>query len=135
MHTAIRMPTAREGKHLTRGRLITDPDELAASGVDLDALAKSGAISGDWARAVKTTEAKAAADSALSEGGEATAEGGEVAGVPATEVSAPAAQAAAKSKGGRPKKADSRGATEPTAKAAGDFAPSRAAAEAGAQEE
>ena len=127
MHTAVRMPTVREGKHLTRGRLITDPDELASSGADLDALSKSGAISGDWARAVKTTEARAAADSALSEGGEATIQGGEVAGVPATEVSAPAAQAAAKSKGGRPKKADSRGAA--------GSAPSRAEDASGAQEE
>lgn len=127
VHSAIRMPSTRnERGQRVRGRVIKDADEVAASGLDLGALMEAGVISGDWSRAVKTTEARAAADSALSESGEATAEGGEVAGVPATEVSAPAAEAAAKNKGGRPKKADSRGAED---------APSRAASDAGAQEE
>jgi hypothetical protein len=44
----VRMPGELEGKRFTKGALITDPDELVASGVDLQALYDAGAITGTW---------------------------------------------------------------------------------------
>lgn len=46
--TGIRMPGTKEGKRFTHGDVITDPDELVASGADLQALYDQGAISGTW---------------------------------------------------------------------------------------
>jgi hypothetical protein len=50
---AVRMPGVKEEKRFTKGALITDPDELVASGADLQALYDAGAITGTW-KGVKT---------------------------------------------------------------------------------
>lgn len=55
--TGIRMSGTKEGKRFTHGAVITDPDELAASGLDLQALYDQGAISGTW-KGVKATSSK-----------------------------------------------------------------------------
>lgn len=49
----VRMPGVKEDKRFTKGALITDPDELVASGADLQALYDAGAITGTW-KGVKT---------------------------------------------------------------------------------
>jgi len=56
----VRMPGTKEDKRFTKGALITDPDELVASGTDLQALYDSGAITGTW-KGVKTTSEEAPA--------------------------------------------------------------------------
>jgi len=48
IHSAIRLPGIKEGKRYTKGSVITDPDDLVKSGVDLQSLYESGAISGTW---------------------------------------------------------------------------------------
>jgi hypothetical protein len=62
---SIRMPAERQGNRLRKGRLITDPDELAASGLDLKELQERGDIAGNWGRSVaKKPAAKEEADEA-----------------------------------------------------------------------
>lgn len=56
IHSAVRMPGTKEGKRFDKGALITDPDELEKSGVDLQALFDAGAISGTWKGVKSATE-------------------------------------------------------------------------------
>lgn len=57
--SAIRLPGTTEGGRKIKGRVVTDPDELAkAEGVDLQALYDAGAITGTW-KGVKATAAEA----------------------------------------------------------------------------
>lgn len=61
IHSAIRMPGVKGEKRFTKGAVIDDPDELVKaaaekdSGIDLQALHDSGAISGTW-KGVKAAE-------------------------------------------------------------------------------
>lgn len=63
--TGIKLPGVKDEKRFTKGALITDPDELEKaaaakdSGIDLQALYDTGAISGTW-KGVKATKEEAA---------------------------------------------------------------------------
>lgn len=62
----IRLPGVKDDKRFTKGGVITDPDELVKaaadkdSGIDLQALYDSGAITGTWkgVKAAKEETAK-----------------------------------------------------------------------------
>lgn len=54
IHSAIRLPGVKDEKRFTKGTVIDDPDELEKaaaakdSGISLQSLYDSGAISGTW---------------------------------------------------------------------------------------
>lgn len=50
INRGIRLPVVREGNRLRKGTVITDPDELEASGLDLKPLFERGDISGTWGK-------------------------------------------------------------------------------------
>ena len=62
IESAIRLGGVKQDKRFTKGKVITDPDELEKaaaakdSGIDLQALHDSGVISGNW-KGVKVKEA------------------------------------------------------------------------------
>ena len=61
INVGVRLPGVKDDKRFTKGMVITDPDELEKaasakdSGIDLQALYDSGAISGTW-KGVKAKE-------------------------------------------------------------------------------
>lgn len=73
----IRMPAERVGNKLKKGVVITDPDELEASGLDLRPLMERGDISGTWGRKGKAKAQEPAKATAPEEMEEAKEAGGE----------------------------------------------------------
>ena len=55
IHQGIRVSNTVGGKGRVQSKVITDPDELVESGVDLQPLYDAGAISGTW-KGVKQAE-------------------------------------------------------------------------------